>query len=74
MPNQHRRSKDEELDVAAGFEVHTLAVFFNDRLAHAQLLLPIVVRVNYPGRPATTILAGGGGGCLGGQRSFSVLS
>ena len=34
----------------------------------------VLVRVNYPGRPATTILAGGGGGCLGGQRGFSVLS
>ena len=33
-----------------------------------------MVRVNYPGRPATTILAGGGGGCLGSQCGFSVLS
>jgi flagellar biosynthesis GTPase FlhF len=41
MPNQNRRSKDEELAAAAGFEVRTLAIFFNDRLAHAQLLLPV---------------------------------
>jgi len=40
----------------------------------AMVLDGSVVRVNYPGRPATTILAGGGGGCLGSQCGFSVLS
>ena len=33
-----------------------------------------LVRVNYPGRPATTILAGGGGVIFSSQRGFSVLS
>ena len=33
-----------------------------------------MVRVNYPGRPATTILAGGGGVIFSSQRGFSVLS
>ena len=32
---------------------------------HWPELVRTVVRVNYPGRPATTILAGGGGGMFG---------
>jgi len=40
MPNKHRRTEEESLAAEAGFELRHVTVFFNDRLAHAQLLLP----------------------------------
>ena len=41
MPTQYKRSESESLALAEGFEVRTLVLFFKDRLAQAQLLLPI---------------------------------
>jgi len=40
MPNKHLRTEEESLAAAAGFELLNVTVFFNERLAHAQLLLP----------------------------------
>jgi len=58
---------------ASSQDLHAEIESWLQRQLHSMLRIR-VVRVNYPGRPATTILAGGGGGCLGSQCGFSVLS
>jgi ubiquitin len=41
VPNRSHKLHSEGQPQPAGFEERTLTVFFNDRLVHAQLLLPI---------------------------------
>jgi ATP-dependent Lon protease len=40
VPNKHRRTEEESLALADGYELRTLTVFYKDRLTNVQILLP----------------------------------